>query len=503
VGLARGMTLCDLPVIVGVGEITDRPADIATALDPLGLMAAALQRADADAGGGVLSRLDSLDVVHQTTWRYDGTAARLCERLGMAPARAVYGPTGGESPLRYLHRAAVSIAYGHSNIAAVCGAEAQYSLTQARKQGVVPPWPAPARDVENPLDIGDLFNPLALAHQILAPADVYPLYENALVPAWGLTPAEAHAESAALWARFSDVASTNPFSWSSEALTAAEIATPTADNRLIAWPYTKRMVANPAVNQGAAVLLMRLSLARELGVPEEKMVHVWGGAWANEPRDYLARADYVRSTAQDAVLEAARELAGYSGFDLLELYSCFPCVPKMARRSLGLGADVQPTVTGGLSFFGAPLNNYMTHAMCAMVRALRDGRGATGLLYGQGEFVTKHHAVVLGQVPNAGGYDFESDRQGVADTRRGPVPPLDPEYSGSATVETFSVSFGRDGSPRFGAVIARTPQGARILARVGAEDAAALDTLCSEVRSPVGVCRNVTRTGDGLLSWRF
>ena len=78
-------------------------------------------------------------------------------------------------------------------------------------------------------------------------------------------------------------------------------------------------------------------------------------------------------------------------FDAIELYSCFPCVPKMARRTLGLGPDVQPTVTGGLTFFGAPLNTYMTHAACAMVRKLRNG-GKLGLLYGQGGFVTKHHA---------------------------------------------------------------------------------------------------------------
>src|SRR5260221_2081087 len=85
-------------------------------------------------------------------------------------------------------------------------------------------------------------------------------------------------------------------------------------------------------------------------------------------------------------------------FDAIELYSCFPCVPKMARRTLGLGTDVQPTVTGGLTFFGAPLNTYMTHAACAMVRALRHG-GNLGLLYRQGGFVTKHHALVLSRPP--------------------------------------------------------------------------------------------------------
>jgi acetyl-CoA C-acetyltransferase len=74
-----------------------------------------------------------------------------------------------------------------------------------------------------------------------------------------------------------------------------------------------------------------------------------------------------------------------------------PCVPKMARRTLGLGADVKPTVAGGLTFFGAPLNTYMTHAACAMVRQLRGG-ARLGLLYGQGGFVTKHHALVKRRV---------------------------------------------------------------------------------------------------------
>ena len=156
------------------------------------------------------------------------------------------------------------------------------------------------------------------------------------------------------------------------------------------------MVANPTVNMGGAVLMTSLAKARAAGIAEDRLIHVWGGASAEEPRDYLIRDQFFESHAQNAVLKAAMDLAGGDGraFDAIELYSCFPCVPKMARRTLGLGADVQPTVTGGLTFFGAPLNTYMTHAACAMVRKLRDG-AKLGLLYGQGGFVTKHHALVL------------------------------------------------------------------------------------------------------------
>ena len=155
-------------------------------------------------------------------------------------------------------------------------------------------------------------------------------------------------------------------------VTPEEITTPTPDNRLIAWPYTKLMVANPTVNMGAAILMTSLAKARAAGIPEDRLIYPLGGASAEEPRDYLVRDQFFESHPQNAVLNAVMELAGGDGrkFDAIELYSCFPCVPKMARRTLGLGNDVQPTVTGGLTFFGAPLNTYMTHAACAMVRKL-------------------------------------------------------------------------------------------------------------------------------------
>ena len=225
---------------------------------------------------------------------------------------------------------------------------------------------------------------------------MYPLYESATSAHWGQTPREALAESGKLWSTYSDVASQNPHSWLKKHFSPDEITTPSPDNRLIAWPYTKLMVANPTVNMGGALLMTSLAKARAAGVPEDRILYAWGGASAEEPRDYLVRDQFYESHPQNAVLKAVMDLVEGDGkkFDAIELYSCFPCVPKMARRTLGLGPDVQPTVTGGLTFFGAPLNTYMTHAACAMVRKLRGG-AKLGLLYGQGGFVTKHHGLVL------------------------------------------------------------------------------------------------------------
>src|ERR1700682_311593 len=385
-----------IPVIVGVGEIVDRPNEIAAGLEPLSLLVEALKRAEADSGGKLLGEIGSLDIVNFLSWRYRDPEQLLSDCLGITPRHAYYGPVGGESPIRYLHEAAQRIARGECSVAAVCGAEAQSTATKAERAGVELPWTPFAHDVPEPKRGAAFQKPMAVKLGVFRPVTVYPFYEAASSAHWGQTPREAMAESGALWSTYSSVASQNPNAWLKRHVTSDEITTPTPDNRLIAWPYTKLMVANPTVNMGGAVLMTSLAKARAAGIAEDRLIHIWGGASAEEPRDYLERDSFVESHAQNAVLKAVMELTCGDGkaFDAIELYSCFPCVPKMARRTLGLGADVQPTVTGGLTFFGAPLNTYMTHAACAMVRRLRGG-AKLGLLYGQGGFVTKHHGLVL------------------------------------------------------------------------------------------------------------
>ena len=53
-----------IPVIVGVGEIVDRPRDVTCGLEPLDLLEQALRRAEADSGARLLHELGSLDVVN-------------------------------------------------------------------------------------------------------------------------------------------------------------------------------------------------------------------------------------------------------------------------------------------------------------------------------------------------------------------------------------------------------------------------------------------------------
>jgi acetyl-CoA C-acetyltransferase len=286
-------------------------------------------------------------------------------------------------------------------------------------------------------------------------------------------------------------------------VTPEEITTPTPDNRLIAWPYTKLMVANPTVNMGAAILMTSLAKARAAGIPEDRLIYPLGGASAEEPRDYLVRDQFFESHPQNAVLNAVMELAGGDGrkFDAIELYSCFPCVPKMARRTLGLGSDVQPTVTGGLTFFGAPLNTYMTHAACAMVRKLRDG-AKLGLLYGQGGFVTKHHGLVLSRQAPQQAPAQDTSVQAEADRHRGAVPDFVTEANGKGSVESFIVTYHRSGEVEHGVVMLRTSDRARTLARVPAHDGQTLAHLLNMDRTPVGSSGDIVTADDGVPEWR-
>lgn len=491
------------PVIVGIGEITHRTKDFAQGIEPIDLMAASLRAAEFDSGAPLLAQLDSLDIVLERSWPYPDAPGLIERRLGVKPARNVYGPTGGESPVRHIHEAALRIARGESRVAAVTGGEARYTVEAAAKAGFTLPWTAPAPPPPTPVAAA-FTHAVAVAHGMILPIYLYPLYENASLAAWGQTPRAALEESGRLWSRYSEVAATNPHAWLGKTYTPEEIATPTTSNRLIAWPYTKRMVANPLVNMGASVILTSLGHARAQGIPENRLVYVWGGANASEPRDILARDQYARSHAQDLVMETLLEQAGgdASAFAMLELYSCFPVVPKMARRTLGLPADAQMTSTGGLSFFGAPLNNYMTHAAAGLVRALRADRGHLALLYGQGEFVTKHHAIVLGSRPPApGALRQDYSVQAQADARRGRVPTVVADYTGPAALETFTVIHGRGGEPVKGVVVGLTPQGQRLMAMVEPAQQATIALLTDLERSPVGSRGQVHRGGDGLLRW--
>src|ERR1700721_367952 len=88
-----------IPVIVGIGEITDRPGEITDGLEPLALLVEALKRAEAASGAALRGEIDSLDVVNFLSWRYRDPEKLLSSRLGIHPKHAYYAPVGAEKRL--------------------------------------------------------------------------------------------------------------------------------------------------------------------------------------------------------------------------------------------------------------------------------------------------------------------------------------------------------------------------------------------------------------------
>jgi acetyl-CoA C-acetyltransferase len=490
-----------IPVIIGVGEINDRP-DVATeGLDSPGLMVEALRRADQDAGGGWLAALDSLHIVNQISWPVDDIRREVPGRLGIAPPHVVTDGPNGESPVRYLNDAANRIAAGRCEVAGITGGEALRTAAARTRAGANA---APSTEMLR-ARAEAMASPLRLKYGLLTPTDLYPLYENATRAAWGQSLAQAQAESGAIWSRFADIAAANPNAWLRRRHSAEEITAVSPDNRPIAHPYTKLMVANAAVNQGAALIVTSLDRAQKAGIAEDRLIYLWAGAGAKEPDDFLGRDRYDRSASMIAVLEQALTRNGLETEDLdcVELYSCFPCIPKMARRVIGWPQDRPASAIGGLTFAGGPIGNYMSHAAAGMVRQLRQS-GQFGLLYGNGGYVTRNHALILGRTPPPPALvDRDYDVQALADADRLPIPPLLDEYAGPGRIETYTVFYDRDGAVRFGAVIGRTPDGARFLARGPREDADLIAFLVSGETEPVGTTGHAALGSSGLVEWRI
>jgi len=493
-----------LPVIVGVGQVNDRPQDPFDGLDSLGLMAAALRQADADAGSGWLHRLDSLAVVDQISFAELGDASRpLAEQIGARPKLCYETPmASGDSPILLLNEAANRIAAGEIEVAAVAGGEALRTAAQraARQAGNDPSSHnitrmASSRRATTYRD----------RYGLTAPVDVYPLYENAGRAAYRQTLAEAQQESGEIWSRFSQAAMENPGAWIKQPRTPEEILAPTPDNRPIAFPYNKLMVANSSVNQGAGFIVTSLAQARAAGLPDERLVYVGRGAAAHESGDFLKRDRYDRTPAMEVSLRRTLELNGVSAADLdfVELYSCFPCVPKMARRVLGWPVEKPATVFGGLTFVGGPIGNYMSHAVVGMVLKLRQS-GHKGLLFANGGLATHNHTIVLSREPlPAAALPHDFDHQAEADAARGPIPPFVEDYAGPGEIETYTVLYERNGQPRFGVIVGRNPGGARFLAKILPQDEAGIAFLTDGKAEPVGTAGEAVAGPDGDMLWRW
>jgi acetyl-CoA C-acetyltransferase len=490
-----------IPVIIGAGQFNDRPVPDAEGMDPIGLMMEALSRADKDAGGGWLADIQSLGVVGQISFPdIRDSHVRLAAALDIHPPFLELTLPYGDCPVQLINDAANRIGRGEITVAAAAGGEA---LRTAAARAKARSQSGEKSDGLREL-VGQQSQSLQSKYGLETPTDIYPLYENGCRAAWGQSLDEAQAESAAIWSGLSKVAADNPDAWLHTPMEPEEILAPTPANRLIAFPYRKLMVANSAVNQGAALIIASLAEARRRGVPEDHLVYIGPGAAAHEPDDILARDAYNDSPGMRVSIEKTLTLNDLTAadLDLVELYSCFPCVTKMARRVLGWPLAKPHSVYGGLTFGGGPIGNCMMHAAACMVDRIRHG-AQRGLIFANGGYATHNHTIILsGRPPKSHAFPQNYSYQEDADHRRGPVPDFIENYAGPGIIETYTVIYDRRGAAMFGTVIARTPQGARFISRVPKDDQAGIEFLTSGKIEPIGTTGTAYKTSDGYVLWR-
>ena len=392
------------PVIIGVGQFLNRDDD--APMDPIALAVAAARLAGDDSTAlAVLDDLDAIAVVPIVSWRYSDPGRLIAAALGAEPSLTLHPSMGGNTPQMLVNRVCERIAAGEISSALVCGAEAYRTRMRAKKSGATLDWERQDPDVvpgwtdSTSFDMG---HPAELALGIMMPTQTYPLFENALAHQAGRTSAEQTTVIAELWARYSAVAAANPLAWDRTEYSATEIATVTASNRIVGFPYTKHMVSNPDVDMASATIICSVERATQLGVPRELWVFPQSGADGKDP--YLSeRTSFTSSAAIRYAGRAALDLAGVAIDDIahLDVYSCFPSAVEIACGELDIPLDRQLTVYGGLCFAGGPWNNPVGHAIAAMVGVLRDDPASFGLVTANGGNIQKHSFGVYSTEPPA------------------------------------------------------------------------------------------------------
>ncbi|KAL1865406.1 hypothetical protein Plec18167_009453 [Paecilomyces lecythidis] len=508
-----------VPVIIGIGDTTNRSTRIEDAKEPMQLMIEAIHAAIRDTGLSparqteLQNHIESVKVVSTWSWPYEDLPGLIGAKLGTALKQKELSPHGGHSPALMLHKACADIADGSYDIAVVTGGESLGSLVSFHREGIKDPqgWTARPQGQESLMEqmITGTFRAKTVGtkHGVSQPIHVYPMYENGLRAQRKQTYQENSIESAKLYAAFSEIASRNHAAWnygkpptSAEAILNAE-----GKNRMICTPYPLLMNAFNNVNMASACLLTSTDVAEKLGIPKDLWVYPTGGAGFGESEEFWLRPTYHTCPSIEKAIDTALQLAGLGKdqIDVLDIYSCFPIVPKLACEHMGISVT-EPnkpiSLLGGLTSFGGAGNNYSGNALVEMVRELRQGNKQNGLVLANGGFMTHEHAIVLSSIPpRQFGFPLDQahhDAVGKEDI------PFQQRAEGEAVIETYTVEFDRKGRPSRGHVVGRLLKDQhRFIANHG--DESTLAQLASTTVEPIGRKGRVSVSQDGRNLFTF
>jgi acetyl-CoA C-acetyltransferase len=118
---------------------------------------------------------------------------------------------------------------------------------------------------------------------------------------------------------------------------------------------------------------------------------------------------------------------------------------QVAAKELGLSEDRPLSVTGGLTFGGGPLNDYVLHSIATMAERLRAEPGTRGLVTANGGYLSKHAFAVYGTEPPADGWRHDEPQ---AEIDRTPARALVDDHEGPVVIEGYTVDYDAEGPAR-------------------------------------------------------
>jgi acetyl-CoA C-acetyltransferase len=484
------------PILVGCGEVTDLTTPADRGRSPFDLIAQAGRLAMADAGGhGIAEAIDTVamlrlfaDTSHRFATRLGSSTnppKSVADRLGLNPARTIYTWNGGNMPQYLVNLFAETIARGEMRAALIAGGEALRTQHGVERANLPVSWHEDPGGT--PELIGDPrrgWNEEEDRHNLRAAICFYPLFENAIRGARGRSIGQHMQAMSTLFARFAAVAESNPLATRREGYTAERLATVDADNRWVGFPYPRLMNSNAFIDQAAAFILTSVGTARELGIPDANWVFLHGCADGHDHWYVSERIDFHSSPAIRRGIRIALDMAGRKLEDMrfIDLYSCFPSAVEIACEEIGLAEDDPRglTITGGLSYFGGPGNNYVTHSICHMMRRLRLHPGSLGLITANGNYVTKHSFGIYSTTPAMGSWERQDPSVLQSELDRLPKAPYTEAPSGGARIETYTIMHDKAG-PEYAIVFGRLDAtGERFIANTPADRAVLEDLQARE-----------------------
>jgi acetyl-CoA C-acetyltransferase len=428
------------------------------------LMAMATEAAAEDAGSSSLLGAVDRIAVPQGTWSYGDPARLVASRIGARKART-YLARLGVPQQTLINDALRAIAAGECAVAVVVGGEARARTRRAEKAGTVAtetPQDGVRPDVVMDREAQFMAAP-EIAAGLAVPVLQYALIENAWGAAVALGTDEHRRSVSELWERFNIVARSNPAAAFPSARSAPELATPSPENRPLAFPYNKWHASQWTVDQAGALVLCSVEAARAHDVASDRWVFPLVGVDASHGLSLSRRRALDRWPAMGVLGRAAVGRIGrpLREVEHIELYSCFPSAVRVQQGELGLPLDGTPTQTGGMAFAGGPFNNFVYQATAAMVPRLRTDRRSLGLVSTVSGLLTRPGLAVWSATAD-GRAPLLSDLAAEAATAAESLDVAD-EHHGRATVVSATVNYvGMDAARTF--VLADTDDGRRCVA---------------------------------------